>query len=96
MDMKSRTFKAIMIAILLLGTLPAASRGADEPSAKEKAALFLRGAKLWPVYCNYCHKARPGSEFSPVQWDTVMAHMRLKSNLPPEDLRAILQYLKAR
>jgi mono/diheme cytochrome c family protein len=66
------------------------------PTAAEKRALFLRGAQLWPVYCNTCHNARPGSEFSPSQWDMIMMHMRTQANLPAEDARALLQYLKSR
>ena len=40
-----------------------------EESKAEKQKLFLDGARLWPVYCSQCHNARPGSEFSPAQWD---------------------------
>jgi mono/diheme cytochrome c family protein len=64
-------------------------------SAAEKRALFMRGAKLWPVYCNTCHNARPGPEFSPTEWDMIMMHMRTQANLPPQDARAILEYLKS-
>jgi uncharacterized membrane protein len=94
--MKSIAFKAMIIAIILLIAAPKAIRAAEQPSRKEKKALFREGAKLWPIYCNYCHKARPGSEFSPVQWQTIMLHMRVRANLPAEDSRAILEFLKTR
>jgi|GEM_PF-396228 len=64
-------------------------------SAAEQRALFRRGAQLWPIYCNTCHNARPGSEFSPAEWNMIMMHMRTQANLPAQDAQAVLQYLKA-
>ena len=65
-----------------------------EESKTEKQQMFLEGARLWPVYCSQCHNARPGSEFSPAQWDQIMMHMRTQSNMPAKDARAIKEYLK--
>ena len=67
---------------------------AGAQSEAEKMRLFMDGARLWPVYCSQCHNARPSSEFSPQQWDTIMMHMRTQSNMPAKDARAILQYLR--
>jgi mono/diheme cytochrome c family protein len=61
----------------------------------EGRALFRRGAELWPVYCNTCHNARPGAEFSSVEWKMILMHMRMQANLPASDAQAILQYLQA-
>jgi mono/diheme cytochrome c family protein len=90
---KSTNLAAVIAAVLLLG-VPSAI-GA-QLTKTEKAQLFLKGAKLWPVYCGQCHKARPGSEFSPTDWDTIMMHMRSRANMPDDDAEAILTYLKAR
>jgi mono/diheme cytochrome c family protein len=68
--------------------------GPEELSAAEKRRLFREGAKLWPVYCNTCHNARPGSEKAPYEWDMIMMHMRTLGNIPPQDAKAILEYLK--
>jgi len=57
--------------------------------------MIRLGARLWPIYCAQCHNARPGSEFAPYQWDQVMMHMRALPNLPAQNARAILEYLKA-
>ena len=54
----------------------------------------MEGAKLWPVYCAQCHNARPGSQFSPAQWDAITMHMRTLSNMPAKDMRAIKVFLK--
>jgi hypothetical protein len=94
--MKSMAFKAMIIAILLLVAAPKAVRAAEQLSTKEKKALFREGARLWPIYCNYCHKARPGGDFSPVQWDPIMMHMRVRANFPADNARAILEYLKTK
>lgn len=82
--------------VLVLGAVGLAlSTGAMAQEDKaEKQKLFLEGARLWPVYCSQCHNARPGSEFSPQQWDTIMMHMRTQSNMPAKDARAIKEYLK--
>jgi hypothetical protein len=67
----------------------------DSQNQAEQRALFLRGAQLWPVYCNTCHNARPGSEFSPTEWRMIMMHMRMQANLPANDARAVLEYLRS-
>jgi mono/diheme cytochrome c family protein len=67
---------------------------AGEMMTKEQRELFVTGAKLWPVYCAQCHNARPGSQFSPAQWDSIMMHMRTQSIMPAKDIRAITEFLK--
>jgi hypothetical protein len=62
----------------------------------ERRQLFRLGAKLWPVYCNQCHNARTPGELAPYQWDMVIMHMRSLGNIPPENEKALLEYLKAR
>ena len=69
---------------------------ADEMTQAQHRKMYREGARLWPVYCAQCHQARPGSQFSPTQWDTIMMHMRTQSEMPAKDARAILEYLKAR
>ena len=61
----------------------------------EKRQLFREGAKLWPLYCNTCHNARPGAEKAPYEWDQIIMHMRTLGNVPPNDVRALLVYLKS-
>jgi mono/diheme cytochrome c family protein len=85
-----RTILALTIAGL---TLTGAAMAQQESKA-EKQKLFLDGARLWPVYCSQCHNARPGSQFSPAQWDIIMMHMRTQSNMPAKDANAIKEYLK--
>ena len=67
---------------------------ASEEQSREQRELFVTGAKLWPVYCAQCHNARPGSQFSPAQWDEIMMHMRTQSIIPAKDIRAITEFLK--
>ena len=67
---------------------------ASEEQSKAQRELFVTGAKLWPVYCAQCHNARPGSQFSPAQWDAITMHMRTQSNMPAKDIRAITEFLK--
>jgi len=90
--------KKILIALIaagaVAGSIATPCRAAEETKAQRREMIRL-GAELWPVYCNQCHNARPGSEFAPYQWDQIIMHMRALPNMPPEDVRAILEYLKA-
>jgi hypothetical protein len=89
--------------ILLLVVAPAVIAGwlaaanclaAENSQSPEQRKLFLKGAQLWPVYCAQCHNARPGSQFSPAQWDLITMHMRTQSIMPAQDMRAIKEFLK--
>jgi len=60
----------------------------------DERKLFIEGAKLWPVYCAQCHNARPGSQFSPAQWDAITMHMRTQSIIPTKNMRAIKEFLQ--
>ena len=54
----------------------------------------MHGHDLFQVYCAQCHNARPGSQFSPPQWDAIAMHMRTQSNMPAKDMRAIKEFLE--
>jgi mono/diheme cytochrome c family protein len=87
----------VMMTMLVLISWPITSGlralAAEGQTAEEKQE-FVEGAKLWPVYCAQCHNARPGSQFSPAQWDAITMHMRTLSNMPAKDMRAIKVFLK--
>jgi mono/diheme cytochrome c family protein len=90
-----------ILAAIVLATLAIESAGVpvlaqENSGAAEHRRLFREGAKLWPIYCNTCHNARPGSEKAPYEWDQIMMHMRTLGNIPPNDANAILEYLKSR
>ena len=92
-----RTTILFTIILLILGiSLATLSRRAFavEKQTPEERQQFIEGAKLWPVYCAQCHNARPGSQFSPAQWNAITMHMRTLSNMPAKDMRAILTFLK--
>lgn len=98
LTMKLRQLISTMLAVLAIAGvsgLPIRALAQEGPSPAERRVLFMRGAELWPIYCNTCHNARPGSEFSPTEWNMIMMHMRSQANLPAEDARAILEYLKS-
>jgi mono/diheme cytochrome c family protein len=92
MGQPSKSIVIRLLAIVLLALSAGHAVAAD--SEQEQRQMFRDGARLWPVYCAQCHNARPGSEFSPAQWDAIMMHMRTLPNLPAKDARAITAYLK--
>lgn len=79
---------------LALGFLTASVSAEDE--APSRKALVRQGARQWSAYCGSCHNARPPSERSPAEWDTIMMHMRVRANLPERDARALLEFLRSR
>ena len=87
---KSIVIRLPAIVLLALGATTALAAESEQ----QQREMFRLGARLWPVYCAQCHNARPGSEFSPPQWDVIMMHMRTQANLTANDARALTEYLK--
>jgi len=88
-----RLLSMVQLMTLIVGLLCPSSQASESQTTSRQ--LFREGAKLWPVYCAQCHNARPGSQFAPYQWDAILMHMRTQANLPAQNARAILEYLKA-
>lgn len=86
----------MLLALSISGGLAARSLGAEEKDEKARKALVRQGAREWSAYCSGCHNARPPSERSPGEWDTIMLHMRVRANLPAQDAEALLAFLRSR
>ena len=82
------------LAAFMVITAPRIGRAQEPKQTPEQRRLFVEGAKLWPVYCAQCHNARPGSQFSPEQWETITMHMRTQSIMPAKNMRAIREFLQ--
>ena len=91
--MLNRTVLALA-ALFALAAIRAPFALAAEQQSPEQRRLFVEGAQLWPVYCAQCHNARPGSQFSPAQWDAITMHMRTQSIMPAKNMLAIKEFLK--
>ena len=85
---------AIALAVLAIAWTGARVSAQEAISPAAHKRLFREGAKLWPVYCNTCHNARPGSEKAPYEWNLIIMHMRTLGNLPAGDTKALVEYLK--
>jgi mono/diheme cytochrome c family protein len=92
MRIRSLILTLTIMHMAVLGTRIYA--GAAEQEMPGKRQLFVQGAQLWPVYCAQCHNARPGSQFSPAQWNAITMHMKTLSNMPAKDMRAIREFLE--
>ena len=86
----------IVTTFLILGVLGARAMSVSmaEEQTPEQRRQLIEGAHLWSIYCNQCHNARPGSQFSPAQWDAITMHMKTLSNMPAKDMRSIKEFLK--
>jgi hypothetical protein len=83
-------FGAVLVCLLA----SVIGKAAAEEQTPEQRKMLIEGAHLWSIYCNQCHNARPGSQFSPAQWDAITMHMKTLSNMPAKDMRAIKEFLK--
>ena len=63
---------------------------AEQPVLKQQ----LTGAELYSMHCNRCHPERYPTERTAAQWKTIMLHMEVRANLPPQQAKLILQYLQ--
>jgi mono/diheme cytochrome c family protein len=90
MRIRAIVFGALLACVLasLNGTAIA------DGQTPEQRRQLVEGAQLWSIYCNQCHNARPGSQFSPAQWDAIAMHMKTLSNMPAKDMREIKEFLK--
>jgi len=88
--------RATMTLAILLATIAiwAPHARPEEQQSAEQRRLFVEGAQLWPIYCAQCHNARPGSQFSPAQWEIITMHMRTQSIMPARNMRAIKEFLE--
>jgi cytochrome c5 len=78
----------------LIAVSSSVPRAMAQEQTPEQRRQLIEGAHLWSIYCNQCHNARPGSQFSPAQWDAITMHMKTLSNMPAKDMRAIKEFLK--
>ena len=60
-----------------------------------EATTHKSGNQLWSESCSRCHNIRPPEYYSDAQWDIVVHHMRLRTNLTGEEQRKIAEFLKA-
>ena len=60
----------------------------------EKPVKVLDGERLYAINCSRCHSERYPTERTDAQWKTLIMHMQVRANLPPEQARKILKYMK--
>ena len=93
MGIRTLLVATIAIAVVMFSTT-ISGIAAAETQTPEQRRMLIEGAHLWSIYCNQCHNARPGSQFSPAQWDAITMHMKTLSNMPAKDMRSIKEFLK--
>jgi len=59
-----------------------------------KPVKKLDGEQLYAINCSRCHSERYPTERTDAQWKTILMHMQVRANLPPEQARKILEYMK--
>ena len=92
-------FASALAGALLIGTglTPAHAepeKKADAKTDQKPAPKKLTGAELYAINCARCHPERYATEFTVDQWKTIMLHMRVRANLPAEQVKVIVKYLQ--
>ena len=77
-------------ALLAAAAVSCATRAPAKPEAQQK----LTGQDLFAIHCARCHPERYATERTAAQWQTIMLHMQVRANLPPDQAKAVLKYLQ--
>ena len=87
----------IPLTLVLTGSFWDALVGSSESSGevKSESNSGLSGEELWSNNCQRCHNLRSPAMQTPVQWQIIVHHMRVRANLTGSDARAIADFLKS-
>jgi hypothetical protein len=94
----------IPLSLILTGSVWDALAGSSESSdtsadsrngVKSEASAGLSGEELWSNNCQRCHNLRSPAMQTPVQWQIIVHHMRVRANITGSDARAIADFLKS-
>jgi hypothetical protein len=94
----------IPLSLVLTGSLWDALAGSSEASdpladssgaVKSESNAGLSGEELWSNNCQRCHNLRSPAMQTPVEWQIIVHHMRVRANITGSDARAIADFLKS-
>jgi hypothetical protein len=94
----------VPLSLVLTGSLWDALAGSSERSettadsgdgVKSESSAGLSGEELWSNNCQRCHNLRSPASQTPVQWQVIVHHMRVRANITGADARAIADFLKS-
>ncbi len=77
-----------LAVVVALSFLPACASAGTEARA-------VVGATAWQDNCGRCHNFRSPGDYSDANWDVAALHMRIRANIPAEDIEAIRVFLQA-
>ncbi len=95
-----------LVTLLALATLGCQSTPMDLtkgpaplriPRPGQQAQTFedsLTGGEVFSMYCNQCHNARALAERPFFNYETVVAHMRVRANLTGKEYEKMLEFLR--
>ncbi len=96
----------LLMGVAVLATLGCQSTPIDltsgpaplrTPRPGEHAQSFedsLTGGEVFSMYCNQCHNARALAERPFLNYENVMAHMRVRANLTGVEYEKLLEFLR--
>jgi hypothetical protein len=69
----------------------------DSPARTAEGCSYedsLTGAKVFAMYCNYCHNAPNLSERNFANFKNVASHMRIRANLTGKEYALLMEFLQ--
>lgn len=88
-------FLSLPVAALMTVSPPLASPAAAQETDAPTPAQVAQGARYWATQCQRCHNLRDPGEFTDDIWDVSVNHMRIRGNIPADQIRAIKAFLKS-
>jgi len=87
----------ILMSLVFISSLSDTLAGSSESSGELKSESNggLSGEELWSNNCQRCHNLRSPAMQTPVQWQIIVHHMRVRANITGSDARAIADFLKS-
>lgn len=85
---------AVATMVLMIAPLSVADQH-EQADQQQQAMLSAQGAGYWATQCRRCHNLRDPGEFTDDIWDVSVNHMRIRANIPAEQIRAIKAFLKS-
>lgn len=82
-------------ALIAVSPVVMSDDAGDTDKQRVTAAQVAQGAGYWASQCQRCHNLRDPGEFTDDIWEVSVTHMRIRGNIPPEQIRAIKAFLKA-
>ena len=87
-------FRSFLVGIFSMALFCGSGTRVLADTQDPKHVKKLDREQLYAINCSRCHTERYPTERTDAQWKTLLMHMQVRANLPPEQAKKILKYMK--